>query len=114
MLSEALKPIYFDYDKSAINARGEDILRGIGALMKQDKTLSVTIEGNTDERGSTEYNQALGDRRAAAALRWLASYGVPKAQLKPVSYGKEKPAVDGHDESAWSKNRRDEFVSKSI
>jgi peptidoglycan-associated lipoprotein len=114
LLTEALKPVYFDYDQSEVKPDGKAILGRIGALLKQDKTLSVTIEGNTDERGSTEYNLALGDRRANTARKWLLSYGISKDQLKTVSYGKEKPAADGHDEASWSKNRRDDFASKSL
>ncbi|HOX50787.1 MAG TPA: OmpA family protein, partial [Fibrobacteria bacterium] len=68
----------------------------------------VTVEGNADERGSTEYNQALGDRRAAAAKKWLESFGVKSSQLKTISYGKEK-ASNGSDESVWSKDRRDDL-----
>lgn len=114
LLSEALKPVYFDYNQAEVKPDGKAILGRIGALLKQDRTLSITIEGNTDERGSTEYNLALGERRANTARKWLLSYGISKDQLKTVSYGKEKPAVDGHDESAWSKNRRDDFDAKSM
>ena len=114
LLAQALRPIYFDYDQSSVKPEGEKILSEIGTLRKRDRSLSVTVEGNTDERGSTEYNLALGERRANTARRWLLSYGVPKSQLNTVSYGKEKPAADGHDEASWSRNRRDEFVSKSL
>lgn len=114
LLAEALKPVYFDYDKSEVRPGGKEILARIGAMLKHDRSLSITIAGNTDERGSTEYNLALGERRADAARKWLLSYGISEDQLKTISYGKEQPAVQGHDESAWSKNRRDDFSSKSM
>lgn len=81
----------------------------IQALLKQEPAIKVLIQGNTDERGTEEYNLALGDRRARVAKEYLASYGVNASQLKIISYGEEKPAKRGHDESAWAPNRRDEF-----
>ena len=109
LLSEALKPIYFDYNQSQVKPEGKEILAKIGQILKAHPEVDLNIAGNTDERGSTEYNQALGDRRAHAASQWLVAYGVKKSQLKAISYGKEQPVAVGHDESAWSKNRRDEF-----
>ncbi|MBK9576342.1 MAG: OmpA family protein [Fibrobacterota bacterium] len=108
LMAEALKPIYFDLDQSSIKPEGKDILTKVGSLLKLYPELFVTVEGNADERGSTEYNQALGDRRAAAAKKWLESFGVKSAQLKSISYGKEK-AASGQDESVWSKDRRDDL-----
>lgn len=107
LMGEVLKPIYFDLDQSTIKPEGKEILTKIGGLLKAYPELSVTVEGNADERGSTEYNQALGDRRATAAKKWLEAFGVKSAQLKTVSYGKEK-AGHGEDESVWSQDRRDD------
>jgi peptidoglycan-associated lipoprotein len=72
--------------------------------------IKVKIEGNCDERGTTEYNLALGDRRAKAAMDYLTAQGVDAARLTTISYGKEKPVDAGHNEEAWAKNRRDEFI----
>ncbi|MBK8801080.1 MAG: OmpA family protein [Fibrobacteres bacterium] len=108
LMAEALKPIYFDLDQSNIKPEGKDILTKVGSLLKEYPELFVTVEGNADERGSTEYNQALGDRRAASAKKWLESFGVKSTQLKSISYGKEK-AANGQDESTWSKDRRDDL-----
>jgi peptidoglycan-associated lipoprotein len=107
LMAEALKPIYFDLDQSSIKPEGKEILTKIGGLLKEYPELFVTVEGNADERGSTEYNQALGDRRANSAKKWLEAFGVKSAQLKTISYGKEK-AAQGADESVWSKDRRDD------
>ena len=107
-MNEVLKPIYFDLDQSTIKPEGKEILTKVGSLLKQYPELSVTVEGNADERGSTEYNQALGDRRAIASKKWLNAYGVKDSQLKSLSYGKEK-AGHGDDEGQWSKDRRDDL-----
>lgn len=109
LMSQVLKPIYFDLDQSSIKSEGKAILKSVGDLLKTYPELSVTVEGNCDERGSTEYNQALGERRANAAVAWLKNYGVKPAQIQGVSYGEERPAAQGSDESAWSQNRRDEL-----
>jgi peptidoglycan-associated lipoprotein len=100
---------YFEYNESSLNGEGKDLLKKIGDLLKQYGEVTVKIEGNCDERGSDEYNLALGEKRAKAAEAWLKNYGVKASQLSFISYGKEKPADQGHDESAWSKNRRDGF-----
>jgi peptidoglycan-associated lipoprotein len=108
LVNEVLKPVYFDLDQSTIKPEGKDVLTRIGGLLKQYPELSVTLEGNADERGSTEYNQALGDRRAVSARKWLEAFGVKSSQLKAISYGKEK-ATQGGDENAWAKDRRDDI-----
>jgi peptidoglycan-associated lipoprotein len=100
---------YFDYNASTLKPEGHALLRKIGEFLKDHRSASVRIEGNCDERGSDEYNLALGEKRAKAAESWLRHYGVKASQLSVISYGKEKPADPGHDESAWSKNRRDGF-----
>jgi peptidoglycan-associated lipoprotein len=103
-----LRTIYFDFDRSEIRADAQSILRANAkAILGMSGT--VTIEGNCDERGSAEYNLALGERRANAAKRYLVDLGVPSARLQTVSFGEERPAVQGHDESAWRYNRRDDF-----
>lgn len=103
--------IYFDFDSSNLSKSSRDILsRSAEILMKDQKDAIVRIEGNCDERGSAEYNLALGERRAKAAAKYLTALGVQAERLFVLSYGKEKPAVQGNDEAAWSKNRRDEFV----
>jgi peptidoglycan-associated lipoprotein len=78
--------------------------------LKSDPSTKLTIEGNCDERGTEEYNRSLGDRRALAAREALAKMGVDPARIRTISYGKDKPVDPGHDESAWSQNRRDDFV----
>lgn len=107
----ALETVYFDFDKSDLRQDARDALsKNAEALMKKIADAKVKIEGNCDERGSDEYNLALGDRRAKSAAKYLETLGVKADRISTISYGKEKPAVQGHDEAAWAKNRRDEFV----
>ena len=101
--------VYFAFDKFTIKPEYKEVLKNKAALMKQFPSIKVRIEGNCDERGTQEYNLALGERRARAAYDYLVNNGVSPSQLEMISYGKENPAVDGHDESAWSQNRRDDF-----
>ncbi|HEY7290575.1 MAG TPA: peptidoglycan-associated lipoprotein Pal [Vicinamibacterales bacterium] len=105
-----LKPVYFDLDSSDLNTSGRKALDDNAALLKRYTTWTVTIEGHCDERGTAEYNLALGERRATAARAYLVSLGIPGDRLRTVSYGKEFPFDPGHDESAYSKNRRAHFV----
>ena len=106
----ALEKIYFDFDSSdLIKSARESLARNAEILLKE-RNAKLSIEGNCDERGSAEYNLALGERRAKAAAKYLITLGVKPERLTTISYGKEKPAVQGNDEAAWSKNRRDEFV----
>jgi len=105
-----LKPIYFELDSSDISSQGRAVLDANAAAMKQYATWTVTIEGHCDERGSAEYNLALGERRAVAARAYLVSLGVSADRLRTVSYGKEFPFDAGHDEASFSKNRRAHFV----
>lgn len=109
LLAEALKPIYFPYDQAMLPQASKDILSKAGDLLKGAPSVTVLIEGNADERGTEVYNLALGEKRAAVVRNYLVQYGVPASRLKLISYGEEKPAIDGHDEGAWSQNRRDEF-----
>ena len=105
-----LKPVYFALDSSEIDSAGRTALDADAALLRQNATWVITVEGHCDERGTAEYNLALGDRRAGAAVAYLKSLGIAGERLKTVSYGKEFPFDPGHDDTAWSKNRRAHFV----
>ena len=105
-----LKPLFFGLDSAEVNEDGQKVLQDNAAIMKKFPTWSVTIEGHCDERGTAEYNLALGERRALAAKTYLVSLGIPADKVKVVSYGKEFPFDPGHDDSAWSRNRRAHFV----
>ena len=102
--------IYFDYDSSELKSDAQDILSKKAAWLKANGDYKLKIEGNCDERGSTEYNLALGARRAEAAAKFLNALGISSDRITTVSYGEEKPAVEGHTEAAWAQNRRDEFI----
>jgi len=104
--------IRFDFDKSVVRADAKTILSGVADYMKKNKGAKLLIEGHCDDRGTSEYNMALGDRRAESARAYLASLGVPASALSTVSFGKEKPLDPGHNEDAWAKNRRAHFVLK--
>jgi peptidoglycan-associated lipoprotein len=108
-----LKPAFFALDSSEIDPAAKSVLDGNAALLRQNSTWIITIEGHCDERGTAEYNLALGERRAGAALAYLVSLGIPANRLKTVSYGKEFPFDSGHDDGAWAKNRRAHFVITS-
>ena len=103
-------PIYFDYDSAELSTHARSHLNKLAKSMTKDGELKLTIEGNTDSRGSTEYNLALGERRARAAKDYLARLGVDSNRVDFVSFGEERPALGGDGEEAWSQNRRDEFV----
>lgn len=105
-----LQPVFFDYDSSEVNGDAQKVLAGNAEVMKKYKSWVVTIEGHCDERGTAEYNLALGERRAVSARTYLVSLGIPAERLRVVSYGKEFPFDPGHNEAAWAKNRRDHFV----
>jgi peptidoglycan-associated lipoprotein len=107
----AFENIYFDFDKSDLSQDARDVLNKNGEiLLKSKSTVKIQIAGNCDERGSAEYNLALGERRAKSAQQYLITLGVAPDRLSIISYGKEKPAVEGNDEAALAKNRRDEFT----
>ena len=101
--------IYFDFDRYDIKPEYQEMLRQKADLMRQYPSIRVRIEGNCDERGTQEYNLALGERRAKAAYDYLIRLGVSPNQLDMISYGKERPAVMGTGERVWSLNRRDDF-----
>jgi peptidoglycan-associated lipoprotein len=107
------QPVFYAYDQAEIDAADQQALNANAELMKKYPTWVVTIEGHSDERGTAEYNLALGERRAMAARNYLVSLGIPAERLRTVTYGKEFPFEPGHDESAWSKNRRAHFVVTS-
>ena len=102
--------IYFGYDQAFLSAEAQSSLDSLASFMRGTSTTNVEVEGHCDERGSTEYNIALGMRRAQAVADYLINSGVGPAQVNPVSYGEERPSQVSHDEGAWSMNRRAEFV----
>lgn len=105
-----LETIYFDYDKAAIRDDQKPTLReNATAVKNREEWRQIVVEGHTDERGTEEYNLALGERRANSVKRYLVDSGVSSARLDTVSFGESRPAVQGHDESAWKWNRRAEF-----
>ena len=106
----AKRVIYFDFDSSDIKGDGTDIVAAHAKYLASHAGTRVRLEGNTDARGSREYNIGLGERRAQAVRRALLLQGATESQLATVSYGAERPAVAGNDEAAWSKNRRVEIV----
>ena len=104
--------IYFDFDSYAVKDEFRPIVDANAQMLKSDKNKKEVAEGHTDERGGSEYNLALGQKRAEAVVKQMVLLGAADGQLEAVSYGKERPAVDGHDESAWAKNRRVELRNK--
>jgi peptidoglycan-associated lipoprotein len=113
MLSGSVVDAYFDYDKSDVREDARAALTkdadALKAIFASFPDASVTVEGHCDERGSAEYNLALGDRRATSAKEFLVQLGVPGDKLKTISYGKERPQCTDHDETCWQKNRRAHF-----
>ena len=107
------QPVFFALDSSDVDSAGQQALNANAGILKKYPTWVVTIEGHTDERGTAEYNLALSERRAMAARTYLVSLGIPADRLRTVSYGKEFPFDPGHDEAAWAKNRRAQFVLTS-
>jgi peptidoglycan-associated lipoprotein len=108
----ALKDVHFDFDKSAVRESDKPVLVAIAAFMKAYPQANVLIDGNCDERGTVEYNLALGEHRAHAAMDYLVSLGVPAARLSSTSYGKEKPVCTESTEACWGRNRRAHFTLK--
>jgi len=106
----AKRTVYFDFDSSEIKGEGTDIVAAHAKYLAANPATRVRLEGHTDERGSREYNIGLGERRAQSVRRALLLQGAVDAQISTVSYGEERPAVPGHDEAAWAKNRRVEIV----
>jgi peptidoglycan-associated lipoprotein len=108
--SKLFQTIYFDLDAFTLSDAARDSLAKNAVAIKKNKNLKIQIQGNCDERGSDSYNLALGEKRAKAAYDYLINLGTPPNQLFVISYGKERPVDQGHDEAAWAKNRRDDFV----
>lgn len=106
----AVRVIYFDYDSSDIRADFESVVQAHAKFLASHPQTTVTLEGHSDERGSREYNLALGERRALALRRQLVLLGATAGQVKTVSYGEERPVAEGHDEQSYSQNRRAEIV----
>ena len=102
--------IFFDFDKSTLTDSAKKVLDRKIQIMNANPGVGIQIEGNTDERGSAEYNLALGQQRAASVKRYLTQHGIADSRITILSNGEEKPADQGHDETAWSHNRRAEFV----
>ena len=108
-----LQPAFFEFDAAVLSSDAQAALNADAAVLKKYPAWTVTIEGHCDERGTAEYNLALGERRAVAAQAYLVSLGIPADRLRTVSYGKEFPFDPGHTEAAWAKNRRAHFVITS-
>lgn len=103
---------YFDFDKSVVKEADKPMVQAHGQYLKENTARNVTVEGNADERGSSEYNLALGNRRAEAVKKMLVVSGAKAGQVSTVSFGEEKPVASGHNEAAWSQNRRADIVYK--
>lgn len=106
----AANTIHFAYDSAAIRKTEKSNLQAVADALSRDSSSKLLIEGNCDERGTEEYNRALGERRAQAARQALAKLGVDPMRIRTISYGKDKPVDPEHNEAAWAKNRRDDFV----
>ena len=104
--------VYFDYDSYVLRDEFRPLIEGFARMLSSAKTKKIVIEGHTDERGGREYNLALGQRRAEAVAKSLVLLGAADNQIEAVSFGKERPAIDGHDEAAWAKNRRAELKDR--
>ncbi|HSB99540.1 MAG TPA: peptidoglycan-associated lipoprotein Pal [Burkholderiaceae bacterium] len=104
--------VYFDFDSYVLKDEFRPLVEGYARVLSSSKNKKMVIEGHTDERGGREYNLALGQRRAEAVARSLVLLGASDSQIEAVSFGKERPAVDGHDEAAWAKNRRAELKDR--
>lgn len=109
----AKRTIYFDFDKSDIKAEFRPIVEAHAQYLADHASASVTLEGHTDERGTREYNMALGERRANAVMQLMTLLGASGQQIRTVSYGEEQPVAMGHDEASWSRNRRVEIIYRS-
>jgi peptidoglycan-associated lipoprotein len=107
-----LQPVYFDFDQSAVRSDARDVLKANAEWLKANPDVKIRIEGNCDERGTIEYNQALGQRRASAAKKYLANLGIKSSRIKLISYGKERPSCTESTEDCWQQNRRDDFVAE--
>jgi peptidoglycan-associated lipoprotein len=110
-ITRQLQPVFYDYNKADIREDQIEPLQNNARVLKQFGTANVLIEGHCDERGTDEYNLALGERRAKAAKDYLVTLGIADGRLNTISYGESKPFAEGHNESAWQQNRRAHFVA---
>ena len=106
----SLQTVYFDYSSAAITGSTRDTLNANAEFLKKNAAVKVQVEGHCDERGSVQFNLALGEKRAKSVRDYLASQGIASSRISVISLGKEKPVSFGHDEESWSKNRRGNFV----
>jgi peptidoglycan-associated lipoprotein len=107
-----LQIVYFAYDSFSLDDQGRAALDNNAKLMRENPSLAVSVDGHCDERGTVEYNQALGQKRAEAVQQYLTELGLGVERFRVISYGKERPASEGHDEAAWARNRRVEFTPR--
>jgi peptidoglycan-associated lipoprotein len=107
-----LQVIHFGYDSFQLDDAARSALDSNAKLLRDNPDLSVSVDGHCDERGTVEYNQALGQKRAEAVQQYLSDQGIPSTRFRVISYGKERPVDEGHDESAWARNRRVEFTPR--
>lgn len=108
--SPEMRPIYFEFDQSSIRSDQIPSMEHNGSYLKSNPTRSVLVEGNTDDRGTNEYNLALGERRAVAARNYLVEFGIEESRIRTVSYGEERPLFMGQSEDEFAHNRRDDFI----
>ncbi len=108
--AQDFQPVFFDFDSYALREDGRAALDRDAKLLRDNSSLQITIEGHCDERGTVEYNQALGEKRAMAAREYLVAAGTSASRIQIRSYGKERPFADGHDEESWQQNRRAHFA----
>lgn len=106
----SLNPVYYDYDQALIRNDQAQVLMGNAAVLRGRPNWTITIEGHCDERGTNEYNLALGDRRARSSRDYLINLGIDPNRLRTVSFGEERPVCYDHNENCWSRNRRAQFV----
>ncbi len=109
----ANRSVYFDFDSYVVREDGKDVVQNHSAYLVKNGQRNILIQGNTDERGGSEYNLALGQKRAEAVRKSMAALGVPEARMEAVSLGEEKPKAEGHNEEAWAQNRRADIVYKA-
>lgn len=111
---DGLKTVFFDYDKATLSAEAKKVIQGNVEWMRKNANIKIQIEGHCDNRGSIEYNVALGERRANSVKDYMMSLGLDGNRLATISYGEEKPLVSSENESSWKKNRRANFVPSSL
>ena len=107
-----LQVVYFSFDSFSLDDQARSALDNNARMLRENASLNVSLDGHCDERGTVEYNQALGQKRAEAVQQYLLDQGLGMDRFRVISYGKERPAADGHDEGAWSRNRRVEFTAR--